>query len=86
MPRLWNSCQSHSYNPSDPEQFQQWYFLPWHRLMLYQFEGVIREMLHDEDFALPYWNPVTSNPDDLVVPAVFRDPGSTLYNGTRGSG
>ena len=71
------------YNPSDPEQFQQWYFLPWHRLMLHQFEGVIREVLHDEDFTLPYWNPVTGNPDDLIVPAVFRDPGTTLYNGTR---
>ena len=33
-----------------PEQYQQWYFLPWHRLMLYEFEGVIREVLHDEDF------------------------------------
>jgi N-acetylneuraminic acid mutarotase len=80
---VWNGCQSHSYNPSDPEQFQQWYFLPWHRLMLYQFEGVIREVLHDEDFTLPYWNPITGNPDDLVVPAVFRDPGTTLYDGTR---
>jgi len=80
---VWNGCQSHSYNPSDPEQFQQWYFLPWHRLMLSQFERVIRDVLHDEDFTLPYWNPVTGNPDDLVVPAVFRDPGSTLYNGTR---
>ena len=67
----------------NPEQYQQWYFLPWHRLMLYQFEGVIREVLHDEDFTLPYWNPVTGNPDDLIVPAVFRDPGSPLYNGTR---
>ena len=27
-------------------------------------------------FTLPYWNPVTGNPDDLIVPAVFRDPGS----------
>jgi N-acetylneuraminic acid mutarotase len=80
---VWDGCQSHSYNPSDPEQYQQWYFLPWHRLMLHQFEGVIREVLHDEDFTLPYWNPVTGNPDDLVVPAVFRDPGSTLYDGTR---
>jgi N-acetylneuraminic acid mutarotase len=80
---VWNGCQSHTYNPSDPEQFQQWYFLPWHRLMLYQFEGVIREVLHDEDFTLPYWNPITGNPDDLVVPAVFRDPGTTLYDGTR---
>jgi peroxiredoxin len=40
-------------------------------------------VLHDEDFTLPYWNPVTGNPADLVVPAVFRAPGTTLYNGTR---
>ena len=80
---VWNGCQAHAQNPSNPEQYQQWYFLPWHRLMLLQFEGVIREVLHDEDFTLPYWNPVTGNPDDLIVPAVFRDPGTTLYNGTR---
>jgi N-acetylneuraminic acid mutarotase len=80
---VWNGCQAHAYNPSDPEQYQQWFFLPWHRLMLHQFEGVIREVLHDEDFTLPYWNPITGNPEDLIVPAVFRAPGSTLYNGTR---
>jgi N-acetylneuraminic acid mutarotase len=80
---VWNGCQAHPYNPSNPEQYQQWYFLPWHRLMLAQFEGVIREVLHDEDFTLPYWNPITGNPDDLIVPAVFRQPGSPLYNGTR---
>jgi N-acetylneuraminic acid mutarotase len=80
---VWNGCQAHPYNPSDPEQYQQWFFLPWHRLMLHQFEGAIREVLKDEEFTLPYWNPVTGNPDDLIVPAVFRDPGSTLYNGTR---
>jgi tyrosinase len=80
---VWDGCQSHARNPNDLAQFEQWYFLPWHRLMLYQFEGVIREVLHDEDFTLPYWNPVTGNPDDLIVPAVFRVPGSTLYNGTR---
>src|SRR5580765_1248083 len=80
---VWNGCQAHAYNPSDPEQYQQWFFLPWHRLMLEQFEGVIREVLNDEEFTLPYWNPVTGNPDDFIVPAVFRDPSSTLYNGTR---
>jgi tyrosinase-like protein/Kelch motif protein/kelch motif-containing protein len=80
---VWDGCQAHPYNPSNPEQYQQWYFLPWHRLMLYEFEGVIREVLHDENFTLPYWNPVTGNVADLVVPAVFRDPGATLYNGTR---
>jgi N-acetylneuraminic acid mutarotase len=80
---VWNGCQAHPYNPSDPEQFQQWFFLPWHRLMLYQFEGNIREVLNDEEFTLPYWNPVTGNPADFIVPAVFREPGSALYNGTR---
>jgi N-acetylneuraminic acid mutarotase len=80
---VWDGCQAHPYNPSNPEQYQQWYFLPWHRLMLYEFEGVIREVLHDEDFTLPYWNPVTGDVADLSVPAVFRDPGSPLYNGTR---
>ena len=80
---VWDGCQAHATNPSDPEQFQQWFFLPWHRLMLLQFEGVIREVLHDESFTLPYWNPITGNEADLVVPAVFRDPGSPLYDGTR---
>jgi peroxiredoxin len=80
---VWNGCQAHPVDPSDPEHYQQWYFLPWHRLMLSEFEGVIREVLHDEDFTLPYWNPVTGNQTDLVVPAAFRQPGTTLYNGTR---
>jgi N-acetylneuraminic acid mutarotase len=80
---VWNGCQAHPYNPSDPEQYQQWYFLPWHRLMLYQFEGVIRSVLKDEDFTLPYWNPITGKVEDLSLPAVFREPGSPLYNGTR---
>jgi hypothetical protein len=80
---VWNGCQAHPSDPSDPEHYQQWFFLPWHRLMLMQFEGVIREVLHDEDFTLPYWNPVTGNPDDFILPAVFRQPGSPLYNGTR---
>jgi hypothetical protein len=80
---VWDGCQAHATNPSNPEQFQQWFFLPWHRLMLIQFEGVIREVLHDEDFTLPYWNPITGNEADLVVPAVFRVPGSPLYDGTR---
>jgi peroxiredoxin/N-acetylneuraminic acid mutarotase len=79
----WNGCQAHPFNPDNPEQYQQWYFLPWHRLMLSQFEQTIREVLHDDDFSLPYWNPVTGNEADLSLPFIFRDPGSPLFNGTR---
>ncbi len=79
----WNGCQAHPFNPENPEQYQQWYFLPWHRLMLSQFEQTIREVLKDEEFSLPYWNPVTGNEVDLSLPLVFRDPGSPLFNGTR---
>jgi peroxiredoxin/N-acetylneuraminic acid mutarotase len=79
----WNGCQAHPFNPDNPEQYQQWYFLPWHRLMLYQFEQTIREVLRDDDFTLPYWNPVTGKEADLSLPAVFRDPGSPLFNSTR---
>jgi peroxiredoxin len=79
----WDGCQAHPFNPDNPEQFQQWYIWPWHRLMLYQFEQTIREVLHDDDFSLPYWNPVTGNEADLSLPFVFRDPGSLLFNSTR---
>ncbi len=79
----WNGCQAHPSNPDDPEQYQQWYFLPWHRLMLYQIEQTLREVLHDDDFSLPYWNPVTGNDADLSLPVIFRDPGSPLFNSTR---
>lgn len=80
---VWNGCQAHPFNPDNPEQYQQWYFLPWHRLMLYQFERTIREVLHDDDFSLPYWNPVTGNEADLSLPFAFRDPSSPLFNSTR---
>ena len=79
----WNGCQAHPFNPDNPDQYQQWYFLPWHRHMLHQFEQTIREVLKDDDFSLPYWNPVTGNEADLSLPVVFRDPGSPLFNGTR---
>ena len=79
----WNGCQAHPFNPENPEQYQQWYFLPWHRLMLYEFEQTIREVLKDDDFSLPYWNPVTGNEADLSLPIAFRDPASPLFNSTR---
>jgi len=41
------------------------------------------EVLHDDDFSLPYWNPVTGNDADLSLPVIFRDPGSPLFNSPR---
>ena len=79
----WDGCQAHPYNPDNPEQYQQWYIWPWHRLMLYQFEQTIREVLQDDEFTLPYWNPVTGDEADLSLPFAFRDPGSPLFNSTR---
>jgi tyrosinase len=46
--RLENQCQHAS-----------WYFLPWHRMYLYWFEGIIRSHMSAavaETWALPYWN------------------------------
>ena len=73
-------------NPSDPEHFQQWYFLPWHRLMLHQFEGVIRQVLNDEDFSLPYWNPVTGTPTTSSSPPCFATRAAPSTTAPDGSG
>jgi tyrosinase len=53
------------------------FFWPWHRMYLYWFERIIREMSGDSTFALPYWD--YSDPSQRVLPAPFRDPGSPLF-------
>jgi tyrosinase len=47
-----------------------WYFLPWHRAYLVAYERIIRELTHNNDFALPYWD-WTANP---TMPEVFLEP------------
>jgi tyrosinase len=51
-----------------------WWFLPWHRGYLLNFERICRELSGDPDFALPYWD-WTATPqmpdaffDDLLDP------------------
>jgi tyrosinase len=44
-----------------------WFFLPWHRAYLSDFEEICRELAGDETFALPYWNWTI----DPQVPATF---------------
>jgi hypothetical protein len=46
-----------------------WWFLPWHRAYLGWFEGTIRDLSHNPEFALPFWD-WTAEP---AVPAPFLD-------------
>jgi hypothetical protein len=49
---------------------QSLFFLPWHRAYLAWFEGTIRSMTGEDDWALPYWN--YSDPaSDRALPAEF---------------
>lgn len=78
----------HGYPPtdgSDPNwgqcQHASWWFLPWHRAYLYYAERIMRRYSGDPSFALPYWN--YADPQARTLPAIFRDPNSPLYDGTR---
>ncbi|HEY2961782.1 MAG TPA: tyrosinase family protein [Pyrinomonadaceae bacterium] len=56
-----------------------WWFLPWHRAYLFNFEAICRKLTGNNDFALPYWNWTTSP----SIPAPFWGAGNPLLNATR---
>jgi Common central domain of tyrosinase/Polyphenol oxidase middle domain len=60
----WNECQHSS-----------WYFLPWHRMYLYQFERIVRSAVIAQggpaDWAVPYWNYEGPGQSNRIPPA-FR--------------
>lgn len=64
-------------------------FIAWHRLYLQYFEEIARENLRlsgeadAETWALPYW--AYLNEDEVVMPEIFRDRGSSLYTPYRNS-
>jgi tyrosinase len=58
---MWDTCQGH-FNPATQEP----YFCPWHRMYLCYFEAIIRRVLNDPKFTLPYW--------DYTVPSGYRIP------------
>jgi tyrosinase len=76
---MWDTCQAHANNPNDPNDFQQLFFLPWHRFFVYYFEEIIRKVLNDDTFTLPYWNYLTSTANDRIMPPEFRDPQNPLF-------
>lgn len=61
----WNECQHAT-----------WYFLPWHRMYLYQFERIVRSFVvaagGPADWALPYWDYEAAGANSL--PRAFRAP------------
>ena len=54
-----------------------WYFLPWHRAYVLEFEEICRDLSGNPDFALPYWNWTQNN----NIPGPFRQ--GTLLDETR---
>ena len=61
---MWNTCQGHFGAAGEP------YFLPWHRMFVCYFEEIIRAVLKDSKFSLPYWN--YSVPAGYAMPKEFR--------------
>jgi tyrosinase len=69
----WNTCQSHAGQNAN-------HFLPWHRMYVYFFEEIVREVTGRPDFALPYWNYTSHDPAKRgIVPVEFRMPDDPLF-------
>ncbi|MDQ3934455.1 MAG: tyrosinase family protein [Actinomycetota bacterium] len=74
-PKFWSSCRHNS-----------WFFLPWHRLYLLEFERIVQLHLGDDTWSLPYWD--YTKPDDesaRLLPEPFRVPqeGNALWTAQR---
>ncbi|KAL8510638.1 hypothetical protein ACS0TY_017453 [Phlomoides rotata] len=71
--------------PGDPKLKLQihkcWHFYPWHRWYLYFYERILGKLIGDPTFGLPYWN--WDNPEGLILPEVFMNKGSPLYDARR---
>jgi tyrosinase len=68
----WNTCQAHSGQPEN-------YFLPWHRMFVYYFETIIRQVSGVATFTLPYWNYSVTGANRGVVPPQFRLPNDPIF-------
>jgi tyrosinase len=58
-------------------QHQSWFFLPWHRMYLRQFEKIICDLIGKPDWRLPYWDytsGVVSLPAEFLEPAADSNP------------
>jgi tyrosinase len=82
---MWNTCQAHGVSgvPEDERMF-----LPWHRMYVYFLERIVRKVLADGSFTLPYWD--YTDPTKRALPEQFRMPADpvfkALYRPNRGFG
>ncbi len=67
----WNQCRHGS-----------WYFISWHRMYVYFFESIVRQIVIEQggptDWALPYWD--YNLPGQNSIPLPFRN--ATLQDGS----
>ncbi|MDI1266713.1 MAG: tyrosinase family protein [bacterium] len=68
---MWNTCQGHFAAAGEP------YFCPWHRAYVCAFEHIIRQVLNDPKFTLPYWNYTSAA--SYAVPKEFRQQNDPLW-------
>ncbi len=70
------------------------HFLPWHRLFVYHFEKIVRELSENPNFTLPYWDYISLSDTELpnearrTMPTEFfvpADPSNSLYESARDS-
>jgi len=73
----WDNC---THSEAGAEEV---HFLAWHRIYIYHLEEIIRELSGMDEFALPYWGYTNNNIEDKIMPEIFRDSTSNLFEPAR---
>jgi polyphenol oxidase len=82
-------CDNALYYPGQEyplEVHRTWFFLPWHRMFTYWHERILRELLKDDTFTLPFWawdNTMDVKPVPNQMPAPYARRDSPLYDAAR---
>ena len=73
----WDNC---THSEAGAEEV---HFLAWHRMYIYHLEEIIRELSGMDEFAIPYWAYTNKDLADKVLPEIFRDSTSNLFEPAR---
>jgi tyrosinase len=70
-----------SENPDwDRCQHESWFFLPWHRMYLRQFEKIIGHLIGKPQWRLPYWDYTSDDESTWELPPEFTAPANPEVN------